>query len=153
MSRLLCRLLATSTLFALVLMPALPILRGEEPKKDDKDAVVREIKLEGLKRSEPGAGKPDKPDVITSEEELTRAFPENELRDRIAKEVDFKKQQLVFFAWAGSGRDKLEFGVYKGKKATEVTFTYERGLTRDLRRHYHLFAIPRDATWRVVTNK
>ena len=59
----------------------------------------------------------------------------------------------MFFAWAGSGRDKIDFKVEKGKKGPEVVFTYERGLTKDLRRHYHLYAVPKDATWRVVDKK
>ena len=39
------------------------------------------------------------------------------------------------------------------KKPPEVVFQYTRGLTRDLRAHYHLYAIPKDATIKVEAKK
>jgi hypothetical protein len=125
------------------------VARADEPAKDAKQAV-KEIDLKGLKRAPAEGGDVKKPTVITSAEELAKAFPEEELQGRIKKEVDFDKQRLLFFAWAGSGGDKLDFKVEDGKKGPEAVFTYRTGLTRDLRGHFHLYVLPKDATWRMA---
>src|SRR5262249_25095486 len=90
-------------------------------------------------------GQADKPTEITSDEELAKAFPREEARAKIKKEVDFTRQKLVFFAWSGSGQDKLSFKAGNGEKPG-ITFTYEPGRTKDLRPHIHLYSVPRDAT-------
>lgn len=118
---------------------------ADEPKKD----VVKELDLKGLKREMP-RGSVTKPTIIASEDGLATAFPEEELRARLKKEVDFTKQRLLFFAWAGSGQDKLDFDVKKGEKGPEVTFKYRAGATDDLRFHFRLYAIPKDANWQVT---
>lgn len=119
---------------------------ADEPKKE---TIVKEIDLKDAKLGRP-MGAVDKPTVITSEDELKKAFSEEALQARLKKEVDFKTQKLVFFAWAGSGQDKLDFKVEKGEKAPEVVFQYKAGLTRDLRPHHHLYVIPKDVTWKVA---
>lgn len=125
---------------------AMPAAAEEPAKKDDKDAVVKEIDLKGLKLGEP-RGNVTKPTAITSEDELAKAIENKDAQAAIKKAVDFKKQYLLFFAWAGSGQDKLDYAVAKGKKGPEVTFKYTAGRTRDLRPHFHLFAIRKDAEW------
>lgn len=116
------------------------------------DSAVKELDLKGLKRDFP-KGKIDMPAAIASVEELAKAFPEEDLQGRLKKEVDFTKQKLVFFAWSGSGGDRMAFQVEKGEKAPAVVFQYTRGLTRDLRSHFHLYAVPKDATYRVEAKK
>jgi hypothetical protein len=60
------------------------------------------------------------------------------------KHVDFAKEKLVVFAWAGSGQDKLTPVLpTDGKKAV---FTYKVGATDDFHRHGAIFAVPKDAT-------
>jgi hypothetical protein len=110
---------------------------------DKKDIEVKELDLKGLKRDNPKTTY-DKPTVITSEDELKKAFPEEDIQASIKKQVDFSKQQVVFFAWAGSGQDKLAFD---GSKEN-VEFKFTPGLTRDLRSHFHAYAIPKDVKWK-----
>jgi hypothetical protein len=124
---------------------ALAAAAADEPKKDAKD-VVKEIELKGLNKSTE-RGSVDKPTVIATPEALAKAFPDEELQARIKKEVDFGKQQLLFFSWAGSGGDKLDYSVEETKKGPAVTFQFQAGRTRDLRFHSRLFALPAGAAW------
>jgi hypothetical protein len=64
--------------------------------------------------------------------------------------VDFAKEKVAVFAWAGSGQDKVAAGEVKDKTAV---FTYTRGLTRDLRQHVKIFAVPKDAEVKVEIGK
>jgi hypothetical protein len=114
------------------------------------DQLVRSLELQGLKRPFP-KGAADKPLVIATAADLMKAFPEEAIRTGVAKQVDFDKEKLLFFAWSGSGQDKLTPTVVKDKDNDKktVAFTYQRGLTRDLRAHFRLFALPKDIAWRV----
>lgn len=136
-----CRLIAVALL--------LPVSWGSA-QEDKKDAAVRVIDIQGLVK---GAqrGKVTAPTVIANEDELKTVFKDSS--EAVAKKVNFKSEKLLFFSWGGSGQDKLTFAVDKGEKGPLVLFHYKAGLTRDLRPHVHLFAIPKDATWRVATKK
>jgi hypothetical protein len=112
-----------------------------------KPAVkVREISLSGLRGEASGSAK--KPTEITNADELAKAFPDKAWQKKLAKQVKFDKEKLLFFAWSGSGQDKLTHKVQKGEKGQEVVFQYRPGRTRDLRHHFHLFAVPKDAAWK-----
>jgi hypothetical protein len=124
----------------------------DKAKEEKKDAIVRELDAKGVPRVLE-RGTVDKPTIITSAEELAKAISVEEVQARIKKEVDFAKEKMLFFAWSGSGGDKLTPTVEKGEKGPEVVFQYRRGLTKDLRPHVHLFAIPKDATWKVQPAK
>jgi hypothetical protein len=115
-------------------------------RADDTKVVLKEIDLKGAKL-EPSEGR-IKPAEITSGEELARTFADKETQDRIKKEVDFAKHKLVYFAWAGSGQDKLTARLTDGDKK-EVVFAYQPGRTRDLRRHFHLFLLSKDTPYRL----
>ena len=67
--------------------------------------------------------------------------------------MDFTKEQCLFFAWGGSQGDKLSFEVEQGKEGPVVVFSFSVGLPDNLRPHYHLYAIPKNATWRVEDKK
>ncbi len=151
MFRFLSNLLAVVVLFAMGSAAGLQQTLADD-SGTDKDAVVRELALGGL-RIEARAGRVDKPTPITDAEGLAKVFPNEDLQRRLQQEVDFKKQKLLFFAWGGSGGDRLTYKVEKGKKGPEVVFLYRRGLTRDLRQHRHLFAITKEATWGVQTTR
>jgi hypothetical protein len=120
---------------------------ADDPAKKDKEpAQVREIDLKGLKLGD-ASGTVQKPTVITSDEELKKAVPDDDAQKQIKKDVDFSKQKLLFFSWAGSGQDQLSFKEDKGEKGLAVVFTYQPGRTKDLRAHFHLIVMPKDATW------
>jgi hypothetical protein len=114
------------------------------PKKD----TVEELDATGIARVLE-RGDVNKPTAITSAEELARAIPAKEVQTRLQKTVDFTKQQILFFAWSGSGGDKLTYRLDKGATGPVVIFEYQRGLQKNLVAHVRLFAIPRNATWKV----
>lgn len=124
---------------------------------DDKTPLVKEIALKGLKLSFPAkGGSPQKPMAIDSSADLAKAIfgtgqPDMEILAQITKQVDFKKQHLLYFRWAGSGQDKINPVVKMADKGALIVFEYTPGLTRDLRQHAKLFAVSRDAKWEVKT--
>lgn len=125
--------------------PAPPVkeeVKKDEPKKDD--GGVREIDLKDAKLGEAN-GAASKPTKITSEDDLKKAVGEDAAK---GMKVDFKKEYLLFFQWAGSGQDKLAHASETKDKKTTVTFSYAPGRTRDLRQHFHLFALPTDTEWK-----
>jgi hypothetical protein len=114
------------------------------------DPAVRTLDIKGLKLGK-ADGKVGEPKVITSNDELAKAITDEETVAALKKQVDFGKEKLLFFAWSGSGGDKLATSLGKGDKGAVVTVTYTPGLTRDLRMHHQFFAIPKDATWKFET--
>ncbi len=89
-----------------------------------------------------------KPLKITTEAELAKVTPDTALAG-LKKQVDFKKEYLLVFTWAGSGGDRMTVTVEKGKKGPEAVFKRTLGRTNDLRRHQKLFVLPRKMTYSV----
>ena len=110
--------------------------KPDAPKKEE--TAVREIDLKDVKVPKNEVAKWAEPTVFKSEDELTKAFGES------AKEikVDFKKEYLALFQWAGSGQDKLSHAVETKDGKTTVTSTLTPGRTKDLRQHAHMIAVP-----------
>jgi hypothetical protein len=119
---------------------------GQAPK--GKTEYAREIDLPGY-RGERNRGDVRKPTRITNADELAKAIPDKEWQDCIAKQVDFTREYLLLFAWAGSGQDKLSFKVGGRGIVPAVEFLYTMGRTDDLRSHFHLFAVKGRLTWNV----
>lgn len=137
---------------SLLLPAACMLLLGLTARADDatKDkATVKEIDLKKLtlKQVEDSFGQPKE---ITSAEVLARVFPAEEAQLAIKKDVDFGKVKLLYFAWSGSGQDKIVPVVKEADKKSEVVFTFQAGRTRDYRAHFHLFAVSKDAAWRIA---
>ena len=109
---------------------------------DDKKSVVREVSVKDLDLNFKERGVVTKPTKIMSAEELAKALPGKDVAEKVAKQVDFSKEYLLLFRWSGSGGDQLTAG-----GETKATFAHQRGLTRDLRQHLHLFAVAKDAEW------
>ena len=61
--------------------------------------------------------------------------------------IDFTKQKLVIFAWSGSGGDRITYGVLESYPE-QIRFNFNRGRTKDLRRHYKAFIIRNNVSWR-----
>ncbi len=116
-------------------------VRAKEPTLNE---VVKEISLKGLRLPRFVRQPPVK---ITTAEELAKAITDKEVQGQILKQVDFTTHYLVFFAWAGSGQDKLTFQVEGEKDHPVVVFNLSPGRTRDLRQHRHLYVITKKATW------
>ena len=119
-------------------------------KLADKPAVgVREIS--GLKPGGPAntRGSANKPTVIKEKAGVTKSFSDKATQEKVLKEVNFEKEILLVFRWAGSGQDRIAASGKKTDKGIEVVFGYSRGLTRDLRRHFRVYAVAKDAKWKV----
>jgi len=120
-----------------------------------EEIVVTEISLADV----PAAivqGKPTMPTTITTAEELAKVFADESVAARIKKDIDFEKQKLVYFAWSGSGQDKLTHSIVKDEKDDKkevVKFQYHPGRTRDLRGHHKLYALPKDAAFVVAAGR
>ena len=88
--------------------------------------------------------------VIKSQEELEKLFNDRDMIDQLAKEVDLSTDQLLYFAWNGSGQDTIKTEVTEAKgKPPHVDFHYKPGRTRDLRPHRLLFMVKLSASWKV----
>ena len=119
-------------------------------KLDAKPATgVREIS--GIKPGGPAntRGSANKPTVIKDKAGVAKSFTDKATQAKILKEVNFDKEILLVFRWAGSGQDRIAATGKKTDKGIEVVFGYTRGLTRDLRRHFKVFAVAKDAKWSV----
>jgi len=121
---------------ALALLVAAQVVLADD-KPAAKEIDIKDVKELNVK------GKPAEPVTITSEDELAKAFADADFVAKMKKDIDFKKWDLVYYGWSGSGQDKISFKPSDDGK--EVTFTYPPGRTRDLRPHSHLFAVPKGA--------
>jgi len=124
-----------STLAALCLGTLFVFAADPEPEPAGKPREVAVTKAPGGFARMTSAAK------YTSAAELTKAFSK-ELAEEIAKTVNFKNEYVVVQQWAGSGGDKMTLKL-DGKK---VSFDTKRGLTRDLRSHFKVFAVPNGYT-------
>jgi hypothetical protein len=135
--------------FLAVAALALPVASAEETNKKATDAVVQEIDLKGFTRAKT-RGVASKPTRITNAEELAKAFPDTdkEWLDRIARQVNFEQEELLFFAWTGSATDRLSFKFEQTRNGPVVVFSYKQGHGEDAPRpRFRLYAIARN--WRV----
>lgn len=121
---------------------ALALTAGQA--QEAKKGTAREIALTEFKAGET-KGKVSAPTKIASVEDLANTFPNKNVQKQIIDQVDLKAEHLLYFAWGGSGGDKLAVATSKGDKGPVVTFAYKAGLTDDLRYHHKLFAVPNDA--------
>jgi len=110
----------------------------------EEKPVVKEIPTKDLKIAIPEGGKAGEPTTITSAEELVKSPILKDAAEELKKQVDFKAEKLLVFAWAGSGQDKLTVTAKEKDKKTVLTIGYTPGRTRDLRQHSKLFVVPKD---------
>ncbi len=139
-------------MIAIGLLPVLLLASGrdEVAAQNGQRAAVRRLDLSGVKLNsrEAELSRWHMPVVITDAEGLADAFADPASREAIGKQVDFSKEKLLLFRWAGSGGDRLTAQVVEGQDASRVIFQLVPGLTDDLRRHFYLFALPRGMKWK-----
>ena len=135
-------------------------------EKPEKSGIV-EVPLTGLGITvpPPDRGKATESAVVTSPADLRRVPPFGPAAvEALEKRVDFLKDKLLVFWWAGSGQDALTAGQLKvardgsaGKKgparSVTATFLYTPGKTRDRRGHLRLFVVPAEAEVKVEAGK
>ena len=131
------------TCFSLLGM-ATTMLAGEK-------APVGPIKQLTLKQSQESFGKVmakssrKKPLLIEDAATAAKYFSKEELK-ALTKEIDFKTQKLVVFAWKGSGGDKMTHNVMESFPE-QIRFHYKPGRTKDLRPHWHVYALRKNVTF------
>lgn len=92
-----------------------------------------------------------KPIVIKSQDEAAKHFGKDAL-EVLAKQVDFKKQIVLVFAWQGSGGDKLEYSILESFPE-QIPFSLKPGATDDIRAHSRVFALRSNVKWSVKPAK
>ena len=85
-----------------------------------------------------------KPLILSSKDDALK-YITKDLLDLL--KVDFTKQKLLVFAWKGSGQDKIDYVVMESFPE-QITFSYKRGRTRDLRQHCKFFIIRKNVLLR-----
>jgi hypothetical protein len=132
-----------------MIVSAIPILFASAFAMADekKPATVRalDVKVDGEVAARFGS-----PVVIADSDQLATAIKDEAAVAAVKKAVDFDKEQVVYFAWSGSGQDKVTFAAGSDAKGPNVIFTYTAGRTRDVRSHKKLFALPKDHRFKVV---
>ena len=66
----------------------------------------------------------------------------------ISTAVDFEKQVVLVFAWRGSGQDRFRYAATKDQPA-QIKFSYQPGMTRDLRPHVKVYVLKSGVKWSV----
>lgn len=132
-------------------VPEIAICRMPAPAslvKELKDMEANEEAIQSILQNENAKTTVEKlnaPIVLKSMEDalkhLTRASMEK-------IDVDFEKQQIVIFAWQGSGQDRLE-GYLSPSKGAAANFQYNLGQTKDLKTHSAVYAMPKDTELKV----
>lgn len=89
----------------------------------------------------------NRPLVIGSRQAAAGCFGAEAMK-ALAGQVDFEKQFLLVFAWQGSGGDTLQYTVAESFPE-QVFFFLQRGLTRDLRLHMHVYALRSNVRWSI----
>lgn len=135
------------SIVALILAVHLFAPRVESGKGDE--AAVRELKLGMAAGAKFKPTTVKTPTVITAADEAAKLFDDDSLA-LIKKSVNFDKEKLLVFSWAGSGGDRIRPEMEKKDGKATVVFHYKAGLTDDVRRHFHVFVLPKDAAWSVV---
>jgi hypothetical protein len=112
--------------WVLVAAFALKVAHAEHNSQKGSIEVVRQIDIKGLSAKRP-MGDFSKPRIVLSALELAQAIPDQAWQDKISKQVDFTKEQLLYFSWTGSGGDKLSSKVENDKKVPAVVFQFLAG--------------------------
>ncbi len=136
---------------AALLLAALALsARAADPEPEDPAKLkVREVTKVAFRLSSKFGGEPA-PVKIATAEELAKNVPSKEAQAELKKEVDFSKEYLLVFTWAGSGGDRLDHKVEKTKGGAEAVFIRTPGDTNDLRRHQKVYVVPKKLTFRLA---
>ncbi len=118
------------------------LLLAEEPERP-----VRMVSLEGVIVAAE-FGRAERPLELTGDV-FAAAIPNAAHRELLAGRADPATHTLLLFHWQGSGQDRISPEVVEADGNKSVVFHYERGRTRDLRQHTHLFAVSRELNWKV----
>ncbi len=91
-----------------------------------------------------------KPIIIKSHEEAAKHFSKEALTT-VETSIDWKKQFVLVFVWNGSGGDELQHQILESFPE-KISFSMNRGMTRDLKQHTQVYALRSNVTWSVQNN-
>jgi hypothetical protein len=117
---------------------------AEEP--DASVPPIERLKDVAPKASVLEAVKGKDPIVIRTADDAAKHFDDGALA-ALKKQVDFKHQVVLVFAWKGSGQDKLDYKVLESFPE-QVVFELAPGRTKDLRSHTAVFVLRSNVKWK-----
>ena len=82
------------------------------------------------------------PLVLQSVDEIAKYFDAKNSTN-LKNKVDFRKQEVLVFAWRGAGQDRIEYEVLESFPE-QIRFSYHPGRTRDLKQHGKIFVVRSD---------
>lgn len=110
---------------------------------------VMEPKAEAIaKLEEAEATRATEPRTITSSDELQALL--GEAGQEFVDSIDFDKQQVLVFRWAGSGQDLLYAFRTGDDSDVQLNVVYQAGMTRDLRQHARVMVIDKEVQVKIV---
>lgn len=118
--------------------------------KQLKDMEASDESIQSILRNEETKTTIEKlnaPIILNSMEEALKHLTRDSM-ERIAEVVDFEKQQVVVFAWQGSGQDRLNGHLVSPKDG--ANFQYTPGRTKDLKTHSTIYAMPKGTKMNVM---
>ena len=118
-----------------------------EPKKNAAIGPIVEVTKIMPPKATNFRKKPADAQLIKTADEAGKLFGKQGLAT-LKKQVNFDKQNLIIIAWSGSGGDRITYFV-NASFPEQVVFSYKRGRTRDLRRHFKLYAVRKNVKWSV----
>jgi hypothetical protein len=119
----------------------------EAPKKNAVVEAIVELKKVAPPKETNFRSRPKDAKEIDTADAALKLFGKDGLA-ALKKQVDFEKQKLVVMSWSGSGQDRIQVGVNESFPE-QVVFSYKRGRTRDLRRHFKVYALRKNVRWSV----
>lgn len=132
-----------------LLFASLPLAAAASAEPKAKLPPIKAVQIVKPKGKSTGfkTASREKPLIIRSEQNAAKHFSKEALA-KLKKQVDFKRQFVLVFAWRGSGQDRLRYDV--GESFPEqIFFRYKPGRTRDLRPHVYVFALRSNVKWTV----
>lgn len=108
---------------------------------------ITQVKSLHLKNQKEGVNGFPRAIILQSEKDAKNVL-DQEGAEYFQGKVDFDKQMVVVFVWAGSGMDKLKYEVAESFPE-QVRFKFERGMTRDHVRHVLPFILRKNVRWKM----
>ena len=130
-----------------LLIPALLVLVSAGAAPNPRIPPIKTVKGAQPNKAAFKASKATKPLVLKSAKDAAKYFDKAGLA-KLKKQVDFKQQIVLVFAWQGSGGDQLRYAVAESFPE-QIHYSYKRGLTDDLKTHVHVYALRSNVKWRV----
>ncbi len=127
--------------------------RASQPKML-KDVEVNDTTIQSLLNNEEAKTTIDKLKAAIAIQSLDDALKHlsRASMESIAEKIDFEKEQMLIFAWQGSGQDRIYGHTTSGKEAT-TRFSYTPGNTKDLKTHVMVYSLPKDMKWTAEKNE